>query len=208
MSHTWPGGFHEDNTSYYAAVGYLCHQWNNVEHFVYSLANETLHLPNKTRSILFRHMGVTSAMVFVLDYASANHPAETQAQLKHVHNFVDRCRINRNLITHGFPENDVETGEQLLRSVPDKNRKFTRTVPISIEAVRRACMECETAGMLLVRAQLLVSPKDIMETIMRLPTWPKDGEKALYAKPPLPVSLAENPQRSPTPKRPRQSSRK
>lgn len=197
MSHTWEGGFHETATGYYAAVGYLCHQWNNVEHFVYTLAAESLRLPNNMRTVLFRHMGVTSAISFINEYAEANFSEEAQKALAYATTYADRCRINRNLIVHGFPEN-TNSGVDLIRSVPDKNRPSARLFPITIEAVRQVCRDCETAGMLLVRGQLIVAPDEIKVSLRKLPNWP-EFEKVLHARPPLPVLLTATPQTSPKP---------
>jgi hypothetical protein len=197
MTHTWEGGFHESNTSYYAAVGYLCHQWNNVEHFVFSLASETLRFPFKQRAMLFRHLGVMSAMEFIEDYAAANHTVDVQEQLKHAFLYTNNCRINRNIIVHGFPGNDSETGAEMIRTEPDRNRKLGKTLPISIEAVRHVCMECEEGGMLLIRAQFLVIPAEMQEGLKTGKFWPQ-LEKALFLKPPLPKLLTEIPHTSHT----------
>lgn len=198
MSHTWPGGFHEANTGYYAAVGYLCHQWNNVEQFVYSLATQMMDVPFQMRNILFRHMGVPSTMIFIEDYSSTNHEPTVFEQLKHVCKYVDRCRVNRNLIIHGFPTNDPETGAKIIESRPDKNRKIAKSVPISIEAVRRVCMECERAGWLLIRGQFIVAPPEQQSKLRTSSLW-EQIEPTLFLKPPLPELLAVIPHGPQTP---------
>ena len=200
MNHTWENGFHESSTSYYAAVGYLCHQWNNVEHFVYSLASEAIQFPFKQRLILFRHMGVRSAMEFVEDYASTHHTPDVQEQLKYAFQFANGCRINRNIIVHGFPENDSETGTEVIRTVPDRSRKTAKTLPISIEAVRRVCDDCEKGGMLLIRAQYLVISVEARESLKSGVNWPQI-ERVLFLKPPLPKLLTEIPSKFQTPPR-------
>lgn len=201
MSNTWPGGFHEQNTAYYASVGYLCHQWNNVEHFVYSLGSVTLSMPLKMHGILFRHMGVMSVLSFVEDYVAEHLRTDDHEQIKHVKKYVDRCRMNRNIIIHGFPESDAETGENFIRSMPDKNRKIAKSAPISVEAVRRVCEECEEAGMLLIHAQFLVDPSDHLQSLFG-----EQIERTRYAKPPLPVFLGETPRDPPAPRTSPQSS--
>lgn len=198
MSNTWDGAFHESATSYYAAVGYLCHQWNNVEHFVHSLGAETLRLEFKTKSIVLRHIGVTSILTLIQEYSERHFAPEVHACLKHTSAYVDRCRINRNSIVHGFPETDSETGAEILRHMPDRQRAKPRTMPISTGAVRQVCMECEVAGTLLIRGQFLVAPPDKLLALRRSETWAV-LEQGLYAKPALPESLVANPQKPPTP---------
>jgi len=191
MSHTWEGGFHESATSYYAAVGYLCNQWGHVEHFVYSLGAVALNMPLKMHGILFRHMGVVSVMQFIQDYVAEHHPRPHFEQIKHVKAYVDLCRKNRNLIVHSTPDT-AEDGTSILRASPDKNRKVSREYPISTEMVRRVCDECETAGWLLIRAQIILSPKETLQELEKTKMWARI-EPTLFSKPPLPTDLAANP---------------
>jgi len=191
MSHTWEGGFHESATSYYAAVGYLCNQWGNVEHFVYSLGAVALHMPLSMHGILFRHMGVVSVLSFIQDYVAEHHAATHLEQVQHIKAYVDRCRKNRNLIVHSTPRNSDE-GAPILRTSPDKNRKVSKEYPISVEMVRNVCDECETAGWLLIRAQFFLSPQKLQDDLKATQFW-EGIEPTLFLKPPLPADLGANP---------------
>lgn len=193
MSFTWDDGFHERDTAYYAAVGYLCHQWNNVEHFVYGMASDIMQVERKYHGILFRHLSIKSLQEFLEDYASERLPAATLEAVKFANAYVERCRVNRNVIIHGTPSSDPYTGTPIIRTRADKNRRIAKNYPISLEEIRRVCDDCDTAGWLLIRLQFLVLPEDKKAALQKAGF----GAPALPERPPLPELLAGNPHTPP-----------
>ena len=199
MSFTWRSGFDERDTEYYAAVGFLCHQWNGVEHFVYGLASDAMQLERRFHGILFRHLGIKAVQTFIEDYAIEHLEAETLAQIRHVNAYVDRCRINRNTIVHGLPTSDPQSGQPMVRAPADRNRRTARNYPISVNAIRQVCDECEIAGLQLIQLQFLVMPDEKRAEFLENHIWGPGWEQSLHLKQPLPELLVANPHESPTP---------
>lgn len=201
MSITWEDGFHERDAAYYAAVGYLCHQYNTLEHFVYGLACDLMGVERGFHGLLFRHLGIQSLQTFLAEYAAAKSPPDVREGIAYANKYVDLCRQNRNLIVHGSPSSDPWTAEPIIRSPADKNRPKTREYPISVEAVRRVCGECETAGWLFIRLQFVLLPDEHKTGFAEVGL----GMRALPARPPLPVALASTPHVPPKREDPLQS---
>lgn len=191
---TWADGFHERDAPYYAAVGYLCHQWNSVEYFTYSLGPKAMGLPLNTHDILFRHMSILAVQNFVVDYTRRQHDDETANQVEHVNQYVDVCRRNRNIIVHSSPTHDFKTSVEILRSRPDKNRKEAKHYSRSTAEVRRVSDDCEVAGQMLINLELLISPPQERERMLASLFPDGDWRDRLLLKLPLPLILASNPQ--------------
>lgn len=192
----WGG---EDRKEYYAAVGYLCNQWNIVEWFFYRLATDMLHLGRDKHDVLFRHFGIVAISQFLNEYAASHIKQKaTRDHLKHVTEFVNNCRINRNSIVHGIAS---AKGDELfeVRSQADQRRPKGRKFPVSVADVRQCCEDCERAGKLAMGLQFLLD-KDGPKTARAIfgPRW----RLRLLSKPSPPKILgAENPHTAPKQKR-------
>lgn len=190
----WHPWIHKGHKEYYAAVGYLCHQWNTVESLYSHLASDIMGFQDyKKHDIIFRHFGIVSIGEFMLEYADAHIPFEdAKLQLRHVVSYVNVCRINRNTIVHGFPEIGFDSADINFRSSPDNKRPKAREFKISIQDVQNTCDSCETAGLLAIRVPFLLT-----EQSRKLAKTQFAGKwnSLLLAKPPLPKQLGpENPQ--------------
>jgi hypothetical protein len=201
--------WHKGEKDYYAAVGFLCNQWNIVEWFFYRLATDMLHLGREKHDVLFRHFGIVAIAQFLNEYAADHVKSEdTRQQLKFVTEFVDRCRINRNSIVHGIAHYRSEA-EFEISSVADQRRPKGRKFPVKLADVQQCCNDCEWAGMLVIRMQFLVG-KGGLKTAKS--AFGASWREVLHAKPSLPKALvAVNPQTPPKPQplpRPSRASRR
>lgn len=189
MTVTWDNGFHERHTAYYAAVGYLCQQWNVVESLYYGIPCDIMKLSRGYRKLLFRHMGTTTIAEFLSDYAAEHLSEKSQKQISHVNTYVDRCRQNRNLIVHGIRTTEPNSAQDAIRRNPDRKRKTVELFAVGLNDIRRVCEECDTAGGLVVRLQFHFEehPADI---VMRLAGADRINS-ILYGKPDIPRLLVD-----------------
>lgn len=181
---------------FYAAIGHLCQQWIAVEYLYSRLASEMIGLKREKHDLLFRHLGIVAISDFLRDYAEAQKkPGSTREQIAHVTKYVNQCRINRNAIVHGSAT--VESMDSIrMQSPADKNRASKREFAVSLEDIRRVSDECETAGILSVRLQILISRKNL-KTLKGI--FGTEWRSILHAKPALPKLVAVSPQTHPKP---------
>jgi hypothetical protein len=198
MSITWDRGFHPDDAAYFAAVGFLCHQWNSVEETYHGLPCDIMGVGRQFHTLLFRHFGIRTVGTFLTDYAKSYiSDAETIEQIKHVNAFVERCRTNRNIIVHGLVTDNPNTGMALIRTREDKNRSEPKHFVRSLKTVRRCCDDCEQARNTVIALQCLVvrsdKPHPFEIGYEKKTGKPGSWREMLLAKPPLPHALGETP---------------
>lgn len=198
MNQEWNPAGYLPRKEYYAAVGYLCNQWNVVEHFYYQLASGLLGLEYKQKDILLRHFGTVAIGQFLNEWAAEKVKSkETREQLAFVSKYVEICRVNRNAIVHGI---FAIVGDALfeITSKADQRRAKSRKFTVSLSEVRQCSMDCEHASSLCIGLQFALSHKG-MRTAKKLfgPRW----RARLLAKSPLPRELAGNPPNPPKPPR-------
>ena len=205
MTKPWKPWRREGQADYYAAVGYLCAEWNAVERIYSYLASDMMRLNRDKHDLLFRHMGIIAIGSFMQELAVANKkPRESIEQLEHVTKFVNICRINRNAIVHGHSDSDFDPKAIRMMSVPDRSRQRALHFTVSLPDVQRVCDDCSLIAVLALRLQFLF-PRLRVGDMQDL--FGGSWREKLFAKPPLPKLLAENPPKSPRPKRQPRSSR-
>jgi hypothetical protein len=195
----------EHQTDFYATVGYLCHQWNWLERIYGYLGSDILRLNRDKHDVLFRHFGFVALQTLMREYAEQYLRSKASIeQIRHVTQYVDNCRINRNAIVHGFPDDNFDPSKPLeLLSYPDQRRSKVRTFSLSLNDVGRVCEEIQAASTMSMRLQFLFMRNGVG---MGKRLFGHDWRAKLYAKPALPKLLVVNPPKPPKPRRQRRSS--
>jgi hypothetical protein len=200
----WKPWGSDDRKEYYAAVGYLCNQWNIVEWFYYRLATDMLHLGREEHDVLFRHFGIVAISQFLKEYAAKHVKAKaTREQLQFVTDYVMSCRINRNAIVHGIASVSID-GPFEVMSQADQRRPKPRKFYVTIPEVRQCCDDCERAGKLVMAMQFLLG-KEGPTTARSI--FGRRWRLRLLSRPGVPKILGASPQAAPKQKRQRRPSR-
>jgi hypothetical protein len=131
-----------------------------VEHFRNTLlpqASDIIGLKRTDHDLIFRHLGTVTIGVFMNEYAERHiKSAAAREQLAFVTKFVDRCRINRNAIVHGWVLEYGDLSAIRITSKADQRRRKETEFSISIEDVKQVCDDIEMAGQLTVAVSFLL----------------------------------------------------
>lgn len=123
---------------FYASVGYLTQQWNVLEILYCHRASDIMGLKRTDHDLIFRHLGTVTIGTFMNEYAGRHiKSAARREQIAYVTKFVDRCRVNRNAIVHGWARDNGDLSAIRIESKADQRRREKTEFSISIEDVKR-----------------------------------------------------------------------
>lgn len=196
MAHTYP--WEGNRKEFYTAIGYLCQHWNTLEMLYVHRASDLMGIKRDKHDLVFRHFGTVAIGNFLNEYAEHRIKSKkAREQLAYVVKFVDRCRINRNAIVHGWASDGDLDGIKIV-SKPDQRRPKETEFTVGLKDIERVCEEIELAGRLTVAVGFLFNRKSVRFAKEFFgPSW----RSRLHAKFPLPKLVMENPKTSRKPQR-------
>jgi hypothetical protein len=193
-------------SEFYAAVGYLCQQWNVLELLYVHRASDIMGLKRAKHDLIFRHLGIVAIGEFMNDYAASHIKSKaTRDQLAYVTNYVNGCRVNRNVIVHGWARSDSDQAAMKMTSKADQRRRKQSDFFVTLADINRVCDEIEMAGRLTVALSFLIGRGGVKTAKNLLGA---DWRPRLHAKPLLPKFVGAKPQTPPKPKPRHPSSRR
>jgi hypothetical protein len=182
----------DSDAEYYTAVGFLCQQWNITEVMYTYLASDIMRRPHSEHDLIFRHLGIIAISEFMAEYADKYiGVARTKEQLAYVTKYVDRCRINRNAIVHGWARpSEKNPGHINIVAKPDQRRPKKTAFFVMLKDIARVCDEIEIAGNLCLGLPFLFRHSGIAHAKQVIgESW----QEGLFAKPALPKLVSVNP---------------